>query len=782
MSFLKNIILDRKGAPAPFLNQKRRPAMNLIWKKLIFVVMAMGIMISMTGCEGKKNNRDISSETKNLIYSGKNIIMDGVQGTPVSYIVQDSKVYMETRDDKESLAGEFSADKGEGGLTIRLYSMNIDGKDIEELDLDLSEEFSDFVMCQDGSIVYLKLTYDDKTEMDIIELVKKGASGKEIVRENLSDSLDLGQYSIINELIADSKGNIFVLGKKKVFILDESLGFIEEIKSEADDLIGIALTEDGQVVCAENTRADGKNVTRARVLDVEEKKWGEEYVLEDVCFSFEGDFLMDGFGDYDFYYRDDSGIYGYDMERKIRTKVMDFLASNISTEYKSGIIPIGDGRYIGSAATYKSNMGNTGLAIYSKVDPATIPEKKIITYGGIRIDEAIKHAAIDFNKKNKDYQIEFRDYSYDEDPCANMTADILAGNVPDIIDLEWLSVDQYTAKGLLEDLTPYFEKDPEIDKEDVIPAVWDAMETEGKHYYIASGFFLQSLIGKSKDVGTDSGWTYEELKEVLEKKGTEIQLLSAENKTSLLSSLLCVGVTDFVDWNTGECSFDSEEFKELLEICNEYGIEEKGKDTPSDLELFEQGKQLLLNTDENININVFLRMDEIFDEDIHYIGYPNKNKQGTYFSFLNRISIYAKSDVKEGAWEFIRTFMTKEYQGKPKFVNYGDIPTRQDCFDLEIEAAMATKEYTNEMGIDITPRFCTNMYDGVEYEEKPMTQEQEIAFRKLIYGTKSCEQYDEKLLKIIEEESKRYFAAEKSLDETVDIIQNRAKTYVNENR
>lgn len=754
---------------------------NLIGGKLIFAVMAVVIMVSMTGCEGKKNNRDASSETKNLIYSGKNLIMDGVQGMPVLYIVQDSKVYIETHEE-ESVSDELSADGEEGEPAIRLYSMNTDGKNIEELDLDLTEEFSDFVMCQDGSIVYLKLTYDDNTEKDTIELVKKGADGKEIIRENLSESLDLGQYNIINGLKADSKGNIFVLGKKKVFILDESLSFIGEIKSDADDLIGIALTENGQVVCAESTGADGKTVIRVHVLDVEEKKWGEEYLLKDVSFSYESDFLMDGYGDCDFYYRDDFCIYGYDMEKKAGTKIMDFQASNIPTEYRSGIISMGNGRYIGRTSTYKSNMGNTGLVIYSKADPATITEKKIITYGGIGINEGMKQAAIEFNKENKDYQIEFRDYSYEEDPGAKMTADILAGNVPDIIDLQWVSVDQYIAKGLLEDLTPYFEKDPEIHKEDVIPAVWDAMETEGKHYYIASGFFLHSLIGKSKNVGTGSGWTYEELKEVLEKKGKETQLLSARNKTNLLSTLLCVGVADFVDWNTGECSFDSEEFKALLEICNEYGIEKESKDTSSDLELFEQEKLLLLNLDESINLDVFLMMDEIFGEDIHYIGYPNKNKQGTYFSFVNRISMYAKSDVKEGVWEFIRTFMTKEYQGKPTFVDYGDMPTRQDCFDLEMEAAMAVREYTNELGIDIMPRFCTNEYDGVEYEEKPMTQEQGNLFRELIYSTKCCEQYNDVILSVIEEESKQYFAAEKSLDETVDIIQNRVKTYVNENR
>ncbi len=754
--------------------------MNLFLKKMMILIMTIMIMLSMIGCAGR-NNKENKSEIKNLIYSGNKLIMNGVKGMPILYIVQDSKVYFETRDDE--ISTEYSSvGQEEGKAIIRLYSMNTEGKNVEELDLDLSEEFCDFAMCQDGSIIYLKITYDDKLEKDMIELVKKGADGKEVIRQNLSDFFDLGQYNIINGLKADSKGNIFILGKNKVFILEESLKLVGEVKSEAENLIGIALTKNGQVVCAESDQVDGKNVIKAHVLDVERKKWSDEYTLNDVTFSFQRDFLMDGFGDYDFYYKDDFYIYGYSMKGKKETKIMNFLASNIPTEYTSGIIPTGDGRYIGKTFNFKDNMGNTGLVLYSKVDPATITEKKIITYGGIRIDEEIKRIAMEFNKKNKEYQIEFRDYSYEEDPVAKITADILAGNVPDIIDLQWLPMDQYISKGVLEDLTLYFETDPEVHKEDVIPAVWDAMGKEGKHYYIASGFFLDSVIGKVKDVGNDSGWTYEELKKVLDNKEKEIQLLPAKNKIDLLDSLLRVGVTDFVDWNTGECRFDSEEFKVILEICNEYGIEAKDKDALSDLKLFDSGKLLLLNSDESIDINVFLRLDEIFDEDIHYIGYPNKKKQGTYFSFVNRISMYAKSDVKEGAWEFLRTFMTKEYQGNPAYMNYGDIPTRQDCFDMEIKAAMTTREYTNEMGIDITPRFGTIVYDGVEYEEKPMTQEQENTFRKLIYSTKSCEQYDDVFWGLIEEEAKRYFAGDKSLDETVRIIQKRAQTYVNENR
>ena len=42
--------------------------------------------------------------------------------------------------------------------------------------------------------------------------------------------------------------------------------------------------------------------------------------------------------------------------------------------------------------------------------------------------------------------------------------------------------------------------------------------------------------------------------------------------------------------------------------------------------------------------------------------------------------------------------------------------------------------------------------------------------------------YDGTLMQIVEDEAKMYFAGEKSLERTAEIIQERAKTYVNENR
>lgn len=700
----------------------------------------------------------------------------------------DEKVEDEVSDDGIDIGGDETAQDedddeyyAKGRSETHLYSANLDGSDIKEMPLNLSEEdYMNYLMIgEDGALTYMTYTYDEKTEQSSNILVKMDADGNEVQRVDVTKSLELGEDSYISKILLDAKGNVIVIAEQTVYILDENFEKTGEVKSE-NYLEGAALTKDGQVICASSVYSDEKSSAQVLVLDTEGKKWGDTITLDLSYFS-GNESLMDGY-DYDFYYKDDSGIYGYDMAGKTGKKLMDYVASNLTSENTYGIVPIGDDRFMGIVYDYESGDGYTTLAIYEKVDPSSIANKQTITYGAYWINEDVKRAAIAFNKASKDYQITFKDYSNEEDPVSKMNADIIAGNVPDIIDLSEMSVEQYAAKGLLEDLTPYFEKDPDINAEDLIPSVLETMKVDGKLYYVAPSFYLYSLAGKTSDVGTDTGWTFDDFKALLEKKGDDVRPFYSDNRSDMLYSLAGVGLSDFVDWTTGECSFDSQDFKDILQLCYDKGVDaemEWTEDTPSTEKLIRDGK--ILFREGYVDLDEFPTVAQIFGEDVNYIGYPNKDKQGSYFLFNSQIAIYSKSDVKDGAWEFIRTFMTKEYQGKTMDPYY--TPTRQDCFDLLIEAKMATEEYTNELGREIYPQNGSYGYgDGIELELKPMTQEEADKYIALVSNTKKSGRYDTTLMELVQEEAKPYFAGEKSLDETADIIQNRIKTYVNENR
>lgn len=681
-----------------------------------------------------------------------------------------------SEDGSDENTSEKESESTEGTTINRMYVSNLDGSDVKEIPLpELSEnEYMSHIMVGDaGEIVFLLNSYDEKKDASTYSILKIDESGQELGKEDITKVLDLDENSYFSKVMLDSKGRLVVVMEQSVKVLDENYQLVGEIKSEDNAYLeGAAFTKDGDIICGFSSE-DGAQV---KVLDVDGKKWGETIKLDFKYFSM-SDSLMDGTDEYDFYYKDDSGIYGYSLADNKSTKVMDYVASNLTSENSYGIIPVEKDTMLGILW----DEAGSSLVKHTKVDPSQIQDKTVITFGAMFVDDSIKRAAVEFNKTNTQYQIEFKDYSNEEDPTTKMNADIIAGNIPDILCLSNLPIEQYVSKGILEDLTPYFEKDSELDTSDLIPALYEATQIDGKLTYIAPSFSVCTLIAKTDDVGKESGWTFDDLKALLEEKGDSARPFYSENKSDMLYSFLGVGLDDFIDWQTGECRFDQQDFKDVLEICNSFGVDaetEYDEDGPSFPSLVKEGK--ILFNEGWASLDEIQLYEAMYDGDITFIGYPNKDKEGSYFQLDNPVGIYSKSEVKDGAWEFIRTLMTKEYQGMNG--NIYNTPTRQDCFDMFIKTRTATEKYTDEFGQEIEPYNSTWGYDDLEVEIKPASQEQVDMYTDLVNSTKKVQDYDESLMEIVQEEAKTYFAGEKSLDETVKIIQNRIETYVNENK
>lgn len=664
----------------------------------------------------------------------------------------------------------------EGTNITRMYSANLDGSDVKEIpapELGDNEYVYSMLLGEDNSITLMLNSWDEKTEKITYFAMKIDAEGKELIKEDVTNLLKVTQETYISKVMLDEKGRLVVVADQSVFVLDESYSKVVcELKSDNNYIEGAAKTKDGRIICG----ASGEDGAKVQVLDIENKKWGESIKI-DVQYFNGADTLMDGI-EYDFYYKDDSGIYGYDIEGKKSTKIVDYVASNISSDISYSIVPIAKDQLLGTEWEENGDSARSKFVLYKKVDPSTIADKTTITFGAMWVDESIKKAAIEFNKQSEEYQIEFKDYSNEEDPETKFNADIVAGNIPDIISLSNLPIEQYVAKGLLEDLTPYFDKDSDLKVQDIIPSVAEAMKIDNKFYYIAPSFGISTLVASSKDVGTKSGWTFEDMKALLEEKGDGVRPFYSENKSEMLYAFLNSGINDYIDWSTGECSFDSQDFKDILEICNKGTDEEMdySEDSPSEPSLIQEGKVLFSSG--WIDMESVELYQKMFEGDITFIGYPNKDKEGSYFNFDTPMGIYSKSDVKDGAWEFIKSLMTKEYQGK--LYNIYNNPTRQDCFDMLIKAKTTTKSYTDELGQEVTPLELTSGWENVEIG--PLSEKEANLYKDLVNNTKKVGSYNSALMDIITEEAKHYFAGEKSLDETADIIQNRVKTYVNENR
>ena len=109
-----------------------------------------------------------------------------------------------------------------------------------------------------------------------------------------------------------------------------------------------------------------------------------------------------------------------------------------------------------------------------------------------------------------------------------------------------------------------------------------------------------------------------------------------------------------------------------------------------------------------------------------------------------------------------------------------DFPIRISSMKKLEEAAWEKPYFINEDGNK--EEYDDYVYvAGVEVEVVPLTEEETGKILEYIMSLDTVCTYNEELNNIITEETESYFSGQKTVDEVVDIIQSRAKIYVNEN-
>lgn len=736
------------------------------WKKMIWNLFLIIVIFIMIGCS-KDNYQETVISPNDIIYEETDIVLKGIKGNVVKYSFNKEELYILTHEETDS----------------HIYKVQPDGSNCTELLLTLSdnEMIEEFVVEENGGIIYLASKSDQE---NFNELVKVDLKGKEQIRENISKYLILSEESFLTKMVVDDKNNIILATAQTIYILDSALQLIDNVKIKNNYILtDFAKTKQGEIVCAqEKNGKDGLIEERFCVFDTERKKWSTEL---DGNFPYGGNCLINGL-EHDFYYKDNFGIYGYRIEEETSTKILDARYSFLASDDLNGMVLAEKDRFFSVIDENTKTAEGLKLKIYSKINKEDLAGKKTITFATYNVSDRMRIIAKEFNKTNKDCRIELK--IYEDEEHTRLLMDIISGNVPDIIDISALGIspEQCVEKGLLEELTTYYENNAEV----IISSVSEGMKIEDKLYYVAPYFSIKSAVGRTSDIGNRTGWTFDEMKKMLVEKGEGVIPFDCEDKSIMLSNFLSNGLGDFVDWKSGECKFDSQEFKDILEICNGAKWNEE-KELDEDI-IFEQVENLdkrlmegkvLLSVDSGVSLENIQLNRQRFGEDITYIGFPNKERKGSYFVFPQQYGICTKSDVKDEAWEFLCLVMSEEYQIDMKYLNYYMMPTNQDCFNWKVKAKMATQPYIDEFGNEIEPIEIQRRNNGAtEIKTGPVSQKDVDIFVDLMNHTSKKVMFDEDLMDIITEEAQVYFKGEKSLDKTAEIIQKRISTYVNEQR
>ncbi|MDE7251606.1 MAG: extracellular solute-binding protein [Acetatifactor sp.] len=406
-----------------------------------------------------------------------------------------------------------------------------------------------------------------------------------------------------------------------------------------------------------------------------------------------------------------------------------------------------------------------------------IQDREVLTLAMFAEDADVTQTVAAFNRKSDTHKIEIRLYGglSETDGAERLQADIASGKIPDIIDLAGVDGMAYIRQGIVTDLTPLLEESSEISEEDFVEkAISTYRDGEGL-YAIPTNFWLGSMVGKTSCLGGRSGWTLEEFREYADALPNPGAATASDSKENMLDWIMMQYAERYIDWESGTCSFDSEEFLELLDFVNRFPDEV----TDNAEQFVEQirSEEILLNPMTIQYVDMFQLNRAIFDDEVTYIGFPSESGNGTKMMILrNAFGISQNCKDKEAAWEFLKTLYTSDANIIGRFPVYK--PSLEKAFEFA-----STGVYRTDENADRTknPKYYY-YYGGLTIEIYAATDEEIRQIRSLIENAEPADIRTPGIYTIMQEEAEAFFAGQRSAEETAEAMQGRVALYINEHR
>ncbi|MDE6017158.1 MAG: extracellular solute-binding protein, partial [Acetatifactor sp.] len=444
------------------------------------------------------------------------------------------------------------------------------------------------------------------------------------------------------------------------------------------------------------------------------------------------------------------------------------------------------------------SSGGSYLVFLRKVEAAALPQKTQIVIGCIGSNSELQAEAAAFNRQSSNCHVTIRNYAEGnnglpedgQDPSAVLGMAIATGiDCPDILSLEELElyqmdIEAFTGNGAFEDQTPFLERSSILTPEDYPENVLDSFRYQGVLAGIPYNLALRTVVGRASDVGNENGWTLDEMMAYAAEHPQQ-ELFSGAVRDDILYDCLAFNQNLFIDWESGQCHFDSEEFKRLLLFAAAFPAEyDYGADERSVPRKIQDGDVLLYKAYMD-NFYVVQEHETMFGEPITYIGYPAADSSGCLLKCGGALAISAQSQNKEAAWEFIEYHLSREADK-----NMSGFPARSSMLEQQMQEATTVSYYVDEQGeplLDADGKPVPQSLGGVQWsfadEEiifRTATKEEVLQVKKLIETSRTAPTSNDTVLMIIQEEAEPFFLGQKPVENVMGIIQHRVQIYMDE--
>lgn len=353
----------------------------------------------------------------------------------------------------------------------------------------------------------------------------------------------------------------------------------------------------------------------------------------------------------------------------------------------------------------------------------------------------------DFNRTSEGYRVEVQLLGEGGLTAELLRTQLIAGEGPDIFAFYDRSSLADLGANSFEDLLIYLDADEEYGRDTLVPELLEAMCVQDKLDWLPYSFGISTFTAPSAYL-SEPGFSFGEAKQAAAKTGLPL-FPGWMTRDILWGWLSDFAVGQYMDLETGTCSFDSEDYISLLEECAAAAAE-FGSDSAA---LYNSLLQFEL-------LQNLIRVSTISDNyggAYAFVGVPNETTNGSMFSPDLCFAISSTSGNKDAAWQLVRSCLSDEHQQ----MNLTSFPASASVLDAMIDDAV-------ENGVH---------YYEYEYE---LDEADAAKLRGLISETQTAQDAYPAVLNIMAEDAAQFFAGQITAEQAAVYTQNRVSTWLAE--
>lgn len=353
----------------------------------------------------------------------------------------------------------------------------------------------------------------------------------------------------------------------------------------------------------------------------------------------------------------------------------------------------------------------------------------------------------DFNRTSEEYRVEVIQFGEDGLTAELLRTQLIAGEGPDIFAFYDRSSLADLGANSFEDLLVYLDADAEYGRDTLVPELLEAMCVQDKLDWLPYSFGISTFTAPSAYL-PEPGFSFDEAKQAAAKAGLPL-FPGWMTRDILWGWMSDFAVGQYMDLETGTCSFDSEDYISLLEECAAAAAE-FGSDSAA---LYNSLLQFEL-------LQNLIRVSTISDNyggAYAFVGAPNETTNGSMFSPDLCFAISSASGNKDAAWQLVRSCLSDEHQQ----MNLTNFPASASVLDAMIDDAV-------ENGVH---------YYEYEYE---LDEADAAKLRGLISETQTAQDAYPAVLNIMAEDAAQFFAGQITAEQAAAYTQNRVSTWLAE--